>query len=68
VLNGDPISAALWLAQQLKKDGVTLKPGDVLSLGSYHSPAAIQPGTTVTLKYVGLPGDPDNGLGVFRPP
>jgi 2-oxo-hept-3-ene-1,7-dioate hydratase len=58
VLDGDPISAALWLAKQLKKDGVTLKPGDVLSLGSYHSPAPIKPGTTMTVKYLGLPGDP----------
>lgn len=58
VLNGDPISAAMWLAQALKKDGITLKPGDVLSLGSYHSPAPVQHGATITVKYVGLPGDP----------
>lgn len=58
VLMEHPINAAMWLAQALKKDGVTLKPGDLLSLGGFLPPAPPQPGTTITVKYLGLQGDP----------
>jgi 2-oxo-hept-3-ene-1,7-dioate hydratase len=58
VLMEHPINAAMWLAQALKKDGITLKPGDLLSLGGYFPPAPTQPGTAITVKYLGLPGDP----------
>ena len=54
----NPINAAMWIAQALRKDGVTLKPGDLLSLGGYIPPAPTQPGTSITVKYLGLPGDP----------
>lgn len=53
-----PLNAAMWLAQALKKHGITLKPGDLLSLGSYSPPAPTQPATSITVKYLGLPGDP----------
>lgn len=58
VLMEHPINAAMWLAQALKKDGVALKPGDVLSLGGFLPPAPTQPGTSITVKYLGLPGNP----------
>lgn len=58
VLMEHPIRAAIWMAQALKQDGVALKPGDLLSLGGYIPPAPTQPGTRITVKYLGLPGDP----------
>lgn len=58
ILMEHPINAAMWLAQALKKDGIALKPGDLLSLGGYIPPTPTQPGTTITVKYLGLPGDP----------
>ncbi|HXV07364.1 MAG TPA: hydratase [Burkholderiales bacterium] len=58
ILMQHPINAAMWLAQALKKDGVALKPGDLLSLGGYIPPAPTQSGTTITVKYLGLPGNP----------
>jgi len=57
-LMGHPINAATWLARALEKDGIALKPGDLLSLGGYLPLAPVQPGTTITVKYVGLPGNP----------
>jgi 2-keto-4-pentenoate hydratase len=56
-LMDNPINAAMWLARTLKEQGIALKPGDLLSLGGYAI-APTQPGTTITVKYVGLPGDP----------
>lgn len=58
VLMEHPLNAAMWMAQALKKAGVALQPGDLLSLGGYIPPAPTQPGTSITVKYVGLPGDP----------
>ncbi|MFM2008909.1 MAG: hypothetical protein RIR02_859, partial [Pseudomonadota bacterium] len=57
-LMDNPINAAMWLAQDLKKNGVKLKRGDLLSLGGYVPPQPTKPGMRVQVKYIGLPGDP----------
>jgi 2-oxo-hept-3-ene-1,7-dioate hydratase len=57
-LMGNPINAAMWLARELKKDGITLKKGDLLSLGGFIPPQPTKPGMKVKLQYRGLPGDP----------
>jgi 2-keto-4-pentenoate hydratase len=59
---GHPANAALWLVSQ----GVTLAPGDLVSVGSFGPllpPAKAGGGATVT--YAGLPGDPEVSV-VFR--
>lgn len=53
-----PLNAVLWLAQDLERSGVKLKPGDVLSLGSFAAPMTPRPGLTVKVRYEGLPGNP----------
>jgi 2-keto-4-pentenoate hydratase len=53
-----PLNAVMWLVQDLEKSRVRLKPGDVLSLGSFTAPLAPRPGLTVTVRYEGLPGNP----------
>lgn len=53
-----PLNAVLWLVQDLEKSGIRLKPGDVLSLGSFTQPMKPLPGTTVSVRYEGLPGNP----------
>ena len=58
VLMGHPINVVMWMAEALKKDGVTLKPGDLLDLGGYLPPAPPEPGTSISLKYIGLTGNP----------
>jgi 2-oxo-hept-3-ene-1,7-dioate hydratase len=58
ILMGQPIRAALWLAKALKQDGIELKPGDMLSLGGLLDPVPVEPGTTISATYVGLPGNP----------
>ena len=58
-LLGHPLEAAIWLAKELKKDGVTLKQGDLLSLGGFFPPQPVKPGMKIRMRYVGLPGDPD---------
>ena len=58
VLMGQPIRAVLWLARAMKKDGIELKPGDLLSLGGFFPAAPAEPGTTISATYVGLPDNP----------
>jgi len=53
-----PLNAVLWLAQELARAGVKLKPGDLLSLGSFGAPLPARPGLAITARYEGLPGDP----------
>lgn len=57
-LMGNPINAAIWLARELKKDGIQLKKGDLLSLGGFIPPQPTKSGMKVRLQYLGLPGNP----------
>ena len=54
---GHPLDAVIWLAADLKRAGVTLRPGDLLSLGAFGSLPA-KPGDGVRVSYEGLPGNP----------
>lgn len=54
-----PLNAVIWLAQELEKSGIKLKPGDLLSLGSFTAPMIPRPGLAVTVRYKGLPGSPE---------
>jgi len=53
-----PLNAVQWLAQDLEKSRIRLKPGDLLSLGSFTPPMPPRPGLVVTVRYEGLPGNP----------
>ena len=53
-----PLNAVLWLARDLDRSHIRLKPGDMLSLGSLTAPMTPRPGLAVTARYEGLPGNP----------
>lgn len=53
-----PLNAVIWLAGDLKKSGIALRRGDLLSLGSFTRLLPPQPGTTIRAVYEGLPGNP----------
>jgi len=53
-----PMNAVLWLAEDLKKDGVPLKKGQLLSLGTFSRAHPPKAGTTMRVVYEGLPGNP----------
>ena len=53
-----PLNAVQWLVQDLEKSRIRLKPGDLLSLGSFTAPLVPKAGMTVTVRYEGLPGNP----------
>lgn len=55
---GHPLNAAIWLAADLKRSGIVLKPGDLLSLGAFSRPLAPQAGQDIRVVYQGLPGTP----------
>lgn len=60
---GHPLNAVVWLAAELKRDGITLKPGDLLSLGAFFA-GPTPAGTQVRLYYQGLPGNPQVSVNV----
>lgn len=51
-----PLNAVVWLAGALAKEGLALKPGDLVSLGSFSPLLPSRPGLAVTATYYGLPG------------
>ncbi len=55
---GHPLNAVRWLVDDLEKSGVRLRPGDLLSLGSFAAPLAPAAGQVVRVRYEGLPGNP----------
>ncbi len=55
---GHPLGAVIWLAADLAREGLALKKGDLLSLGSFSRLLPPAPGLGVEVQYLGLPGDP----------
>lgn len=53
-----PLNAVIWLAEDLRKSGIELRPGDLLSLGSFSPLMPPQPGQSIRVVYEGLPGNP----------
>jgi 2-keto-4-pentenoate hydratase len=53
-----PLNAAVWLAKDLGKQGLAMKPGDLISLGSFSRLLPPKPGLAVEVQYWGLPGTP----------
>lgn len=61
-----PLNAVVWLAKDLAREGRALKPGDLISLGSFSKLLPPKPGMAVAVQYLGLPGDPVVNLS-FKP-
>ena len=53
-----PLNAVVWLAQDLTRQGMSLKKGDLISLGSFSKLMPPKPGLAVEVTYQGLPGNP----------
>ncbi|MCY1306205.1 2-keto-4-pentenoate hydratase [compost metagenome] len=49
-----PLNAVVWLAGALAKEGIALKPGDLISLGSFSPLLPPKAGLTVVVSYEGL--------------
>ncbi len=53
-----PLNAVVWLVQDLPRHGIALRPGDVVSLGSFSKLLPPKAGLAVEVIYSGLPGNP----------
>jgi 2-keto-4-pentenoate hydratase len=51
-----PLNAVVWLAKEVAAEGLTLKRGEVISLGSFSPLLPPKPGLEVTVTYQGLAG------------
>jgi len=60
-----PLNAVVWLSQDLARQGLAMKPGDLISLGSFSRLLPPKPGLAVEVQYWGLPGTPSVKVG-FR--
>ena len=49
-----PLNAVVWLAAALAKEGLAMKPGDLISLGSFSPLLPPKAGLTVLVNYEGL--------------
>lgn len=53
-----PLNAVIWLAQDLQRNGIALKKGDLVSVGSFSKLLPPKPGMKVEVQYQGLPDNP----------
>lgn len=53
-----PLNAVVWLVQDLAREGLSLRKGDLVSLGSFSKLMPPKPGLAVEVVYEGLPGNP----------
>lgn len=53
---GHPLNAVVWLAGALAAEGLAMKPGQLISLGSFSALLPPKAGLKVTATYGGLPG------------
>ena len=53
---GHPLNAVVWIAEALAKEQLSLKPGDLVSLGSFSPLMPPKAGLSVTTTYLGVPG------------
>ncbi|MBA2675994.1 fumarylacetoacetate hydrolase [Ramlibacter sp.] len=51
-----PLNAVVWLAQALAREGIAMKPGELISLGSFSPLLPPKAGQKVSATYYGLPG------------
>jgi 2-keto-4-pentenoate hydratase len=63
---GHPLDAVAWLVEDLGRAGITLKPGDMLSLGSFSPLSPPAAGRTVTARYEGLVAQPVEVKATFK--
>lgn len=57
-----PLNAVIWLAQDLARQGKSLRKGDYVSVGSFSKLLPPKPGMKVEVQYMGLPGNPVVGV------
>jgi 2-keto-4-pentenoate hydratase len=53
---GHPLNAVVWLAEDLAKEGLAMKKGDLISLGSFSPLLPPKAGSGARVVYEGLPG------------
>ena len=51
-----PLNAVIWLAQALAKEGLSMQPGELISLGSFSPLLPPKAGLKAMVTYEGLPG------------
>jgi 2-keto-4-pentenoate hydratase len=65
-LMGHPLAVVLWLVKDLREAGEALRPGQLLSLGSFSPLSPPEAGRTVTATYLGLAEAPVSVRVSFR--
>jgi 2-keto-4-pentenoate hydratase len=57
-MDGNPVNAVMWLARELRKNGIELKQGDLLAVGGFTVAQRPRRNSDVSVQYAGLPGNP----------
>jgi 2-keto-4-pentenoate hydratase len=65
-LMGNPLAVVLWLVKDLREAGEALRPGQLLSLGSFSPLSPPEAGRTISATYLGLADAPITVRVTFR--
>lgn len=65
-LMGNPLAVLVWLVEDMQAAGLALRPGDLVSLGSFSPLSPPEAGRTITATYEGLEAAPVSVRVSFR--
>jgi 2-keto-4-pentenoate hydratase len=57
-MDGNPVDAAMWLARELRKNGIELKQGGLPAVGRFTLAQRPRRNSDVSVQHAGLPGNP----------
>jgi 2-keto-4-pentenoate hydratase len=64
---GHPLQTLHWLGRNLEYNAQRIQPGDRLSVGAFFAPIPARAGQEITVRYVGLPGEPSISVRISEP-
>ena len=62
-----PLHTLHWLGRDLEYNAQRIQPGDRLSVGAFFAPIPARAGQEISVRYIGLPGEPRVSIRISEP-